>query len=545
MVHDRLEGLDLATRRVLRAASVFGEVFWAGGVGALLGGTPPADGWAEDLIAHEILVARTGSRFAGERELAFRHALLREGAYAMLTEGDRRLGHALAGEWLEAHGEADAMVLAQHFDAAGDEARAAIHLRAAAGQALRAADVDAAIAHAERAMAAAATETARVEHAALLAEAHAWRDDWSRAAGYADEVVRLSAPGSEVWIRAMSWKQSAALILGRADDLLPAIMALATVDGAPGTGVALVTALANTVFVLALGGQTAMAGGIVARMDAIVAAEGPSDPHLLGPAELAHTWDSAWGPGDAWAALRHARAAVAAAEETHDARHLRFACIFVGMALWQLGLHAEATAALPPEAAAPGDLPGVVAALYRAMFVVDHGGLDEARRLAERRIALAASDPPNTLMRVAEGRWILGEVAAREGDLETAERELSASLPVLLPVLRAWQVAAARLVAVRLAGCRVAEAIALDRTLQESNAAGGHGLRGTFVRLVHAEALHASGDEAAAHAALREAWDDLSARAARIDDPAARRAFLEEVPENARVAALYREWLGG
>jgi hypothetical protein len=65
------------------------------------------------------------------------------------------------------------------------------------------------------------------------------------------------------------------------------------------------------------------------------------------------------------------------------------------------------------------------------------------------------------------------------------------------------------------------------------------------VRLVHAEALHASGEEAAARAALREAWDDLQARAAAIEAPAARRAFLEEVPEHARVGALRREWLGG
>jgi tetratricopeptide (TPR) repeat protein len=544
MVHERLEGLDASTRRVLRAASVFGEVFWAGGVGTLLGGTLPADGWAEDLIAREILVSHTGSRFPGERELAFRHALLREGAYAMLTEGDRVLGHALAGRWLADHGEADPMVLAQHFDAARDEARAAIHYRAAAGQALRAADVDAAIARAERAMAVATSETARIEHAALLAEAHAWRDEWARAAEYADEVVRLSSPGSAVWIRAMSWKQTAALIRSRPDDLLPAIMALATVEGAPGTGAELVTALATTVFVLGLGGQAAMVAAIVARIDAIVAAEGPADPHFLGVAGLVHTWDCAWGQGDAWAALRHARAAVAAAEATHDTRHLRFTRIYVAMCLWQLGLHAEANAVLPPEATAAADLPGVVATIYRAIFIVDHGLLDEARRLAERRIALAASDPRSSALRIAEGHWILGEVAAREGDLETAERELSEGLDPLFPTLLTWRTLAARLVLVRLARGRVAEAVALDRQLQESLAVGSHGLRGTLVKLVHAEALHASGEEAAAHAALRETWTDLQARAARIDDLAVRRAFLENVPEHARVAALYREWLG-
>ena len=40
MLEARLEGLEDEARRVLRAASVFGRVFWSGGVGALLGDVP-------------------------------------------------------------------------------------------------------------------------------------------------------------------------------------------------------------------------------------------------------------------------------------------------------------------------------------------------------------------------------------------------------------------------------------------------------------------------------------------------------------------------
>jgi len=42
---------------------------------------------------------------AASRELVFRHALLQEAAYDMLTAGDRALGHRRAGAFLEAHGE--------------------------------------------------------------------------------------------------------------------------------------------------------------------------------------------------------------------------------------------------------------------------------------------------------------------------------------------------------------------------------------------------------------------------------------------------------
>jgi eukaryotic-like serine/threonine-protein kinase len=117
MVESRIEAFEAEARRVLRAASVFGEVFWQGGVEALLGDVPrggKADQWISLLVAREVLVHRPGSRYPGETELAFRHALLRAGAYAMLTERDRVLGHKLAAAYLEVQGESDPMVLAEH-----------------------------------------------------------------------------------------------------------------------------------------------------------------------------------------------------------------------------------------------------------------------------------------------------------------------------------------------------------------------------------------------------------------------------------------------
>ncbi len=106
MAQARLEGLDADARRVLRAASVFGEQFWPGGVAALLG-EPPAQGWDDRLVAQELLVRRPRSRFPGERELGFRNGLLRDAAYATLTEADRALGHQLAAAWLQAQGEGE------------------------------------------------------------------------------------------------------------------------------------------------------------------------------------------------------------------------------------------------------------------------------------------------------------------------------------------------------------------------------------------------------------------------------------------------------
>src|SRR6185436_10730285 len=146
MVEARLARLPFEARRVLRAASVFGEVCWESGVALLLGETitPAAVAeWLAMLVEQEVLIARPDSRFPGERELAFRHALLREGAHATLTADDGRLAHRRAGEWLEHHGEADPMVLAGHFQRGGDGARAAGFYLRAAEQALHVLDLQA------------------------------------------------------------------------------------------------------------------------------------------------------------------------------------------------------------------------------------------------------------------------------------------------------------------------------------------------------------------------------------------------------------------
>src|SRR5262249_49875537 len=151
MVETRIGRLAVETRRVLRAASVFGEVCWEGGIVVLLaaamGETMVGDGVAR-LVQQELLSLRVDSRFPGEREYAFRHALLREGAYATLTEDDRRLGHRLAGDWLEQRGEADPIVLAGHFERGGEGERAARYYLRAAEQACHVLDLDAAEAHA-------------------------------------------------------------------------------------------------------------------------------------------------------------------------------------------------------------------------------------------------------------------------------------------------------------------------------------------------------------------------------------------------------------
>src|ERR1043165_6847675 len=97
--------------------------------------------WLARLVEQEVLMERPASRFPGQRELAFRHALLREGAYTMLTDDDRRLEHRRAGAWLAARGEGDPMALAEHFERGGEPGQAASYYLRAAEQAFHVLDV--------------------------------------------------------------------------------------------------------------------------------------------------------------------------------------------------------------------------------------------------------------------------------------------------------------------------------------------------------------------------------------------------------------------
>ncbi|MGK4000337.1 serine/threonine-protein kinase [Sorangium sp. So ce1024] len=156
MVEARLEAIPAEARRLLRAASVFGETFWKKGALALLGdaeGSTLAVDWLPWMLQRELLERREQSRFSDQEEYTFRHALIRDGSYAMLTDHDRALGHRLAAEWLLQAGEHDAKVLAEHFERGGEPQLAIEFYLRAAEQALAGSDTAAATALAERGLA--------------------------------------------------------------------------------------------------------------------------------------------------------------------------------------------------------------------------------------------------------------------------------------------------------------------------------------------------------------------------------------------------------
>ena len=206
MVQARLDAMGADVKRTLRAASVFGQTFWLGGVTALLGGDARA-GQVKDLlyelVDREVIAAQGEGGIAGESAFIFRHALLRDAAYAMLTDHDRTLGHRLAGAWLEDAGLAEPMVLAEHFDRGEAPARAAVWYRRAAEHALEGNDLAGAVEGAERAIRCGAAHVAHGELRLVVCEAHKWRGRLADAYGFGVEAARHLVAGSPLWFRAV------------------------------------------------------------------------------------------------------------------------------------------------------------------------------------------------------------------------------------------------------------------------------------------------------------------------------------------------------
>jgi tetratricopeptide (TPR) repeat protein len=220
--------------------------------------------------------------------------------------------------------------------------------------------------------------------------------------------------------------------------------------------------------------------------------------------------------------------------------------VYVALMEWNLGMFDEAEVELRGALTGDDHLILQQRVLHRALVQIDRGVLNEASELAARRIEVARRGAQGVdTIREAEGRWLHGEIALRQGDLAVAERELEAALGALDPTPLLQRLAAAALIETRTRQGRAAEAVALARRIMTTvEAQGGAGLRAGRLRLAYAESLLAAGEPEAANDVLRRAHDDLQERAGWIDDQEVRRRFLTAVPEHARTVELARERLG-
>ena len=117
----RLDLLAPDERRAAQRAAVVGRVFWDGALARLVR-VDDLDAALRTLRRREFVLERLSSSLPGQREYAFKHALIRDVAYTSLPRAERGRAHAETAEWIEeTSGERAgelAEQLASHYEAA-------------------------------------------------------------------------------------------------------------------------------------------------------------------------------------------------------------------------------------------------------------------------------------------------------------------------------------------------------------------------------------------------------------------------------------------
>ena len=558
MVQARLEALAPEARRVLRAASVFGQTFWRGGVVALLAGEDNdahVTAWLDELCVREIVSRREETKFRGEQEYVFRHAFVAEAAYSMLTDKDRAIGHKLAAQWLEKVGESEAVVLAEHLERGGERKRAITFYRRAAAQALEGNDLAACLQRADAGIACGAEGEVLGRLALRKAEAHRWRGENVAAKECAVQALELLPRGGRRWFLAAGEAVEAAARLGDEGGLHRSVDDLCDVSSAGTLSAPHLIALTRAACVLMEAGNYPSSDDLLRTIDA---AYEQSRKHPVGyhearqdedPLAVAHVYRTrayrAHVGGDAASALSLYNVAISNFEQAGDTRAACRYLVSAAAACIELGAYQDAERALGDalSSAERMGLSGVTASSWHHMGMLLARLGDTAAAVQREDAAIEAFVAQGDRRMEGAARLYRALFLSMDAQLDRAEEETLAAIDAfgLTPPLRAYALAV--LGRIRLTGEKPdGAAPAAREAMDVLDALGGVEAGESYVRLTFAEALDANGDHEAACEAIATARVRILERAAMIHDPAWKESFLERVGENARTLELARQW---
>lgn len=546
LVQTRLERLDPVARRCVRAASLFGETFWPGAISEVLGSASAADDVLHALgrlLDQELITTSDTSRFVSEREYHFRHGLLREAAYSMLTELDKQSGHALAGQWLERMGDRDALAIAQHFELGRQPRRAVPWLLAAAQSAADGGNVDQALALAQRGLDSGAAGAERGRLLLVQLEAHIMRAEWPHAMRTGQEAASCFAPGSALWFKAHAGPLLAGTFMGDialTQQSVQTVLSVPLNDEATGPyGLALFwvcQALLNI-------SQLAVAEGILQRAAAVASASPDVDPVFHMWIRVARCFAQLLrGDLGAIEVLAETRAI---AERTGAGFGRALAAMYEVAAYAQTG-HAESTLRAAEVARAASEPTGLHVAsdwatYFHALVYARAGAtrmeletlaIAPLRALCERgdhRLAVTAANLLALCLLLVDD--VAG--AQRQAEFATSGARLPQELGTTLAVRAHLEL--------RLG--RPAEALELSERGLAAAKSGIFPWTGSLLLVSRARALHGLGRITEAHAAIAEARDNVLRIAATIATPELRESFLSNIDANAQALELAREWL--
>jgi len=232
LIQNRLDALPEAQRQILRAATVFGEVFWTEGLCALL--DKDCEPELQQLLEQELIVQHTATRVSEHTQWSFRHSLVRDTAYASLLDEDRAHYHLRAAEWLVLVGAPDPAALAMHAEAGQDRPQAVELYARASSLAFGKGQMKAALEFATRGVACADDPAMRAECLLQRAQILSWMGRFPEQRQAANSAASLGSPGSDLWGEARRLAATALREEGRgseADALMRATLQQPKADG--------------------------------------------------------------------------------------------------------------------------------------------------------------------------------------------------------------------------------------------------------------------------------------------------------------------------
>jgi len=149
VLQTRLSNLPVDEYDTLQRAAVVGNVFWDGALQFIEDSVPDKalttdrdlSVILESLHQRQLIFLRETSAFVRSREFTFCHNILRDVTYQGVLKRKRQRNHLLTAEWLIVHSgeraDENPSLIADHFEKAGEGARAATYLRKAGERAFQ------------------------------------------------------------------------------------------------------------------------------------------------------------------------------------------------------------------------------------------------------------------------------------------------------------------------------------------------------------------------------------------------------------------------
>ena len=541
MAHARLERLDSGARRLLRAASVLGERFWLSGVSAILGSE--ADLLSRLALLEELeVVARSRSgRFPGERQYVFRHALVRDAAYATLTQDDRKTAHRLAAEWLERVGETDPVVMADHLDNGGEPDRAVPWILRAAEAAYDGGSAAAGKSLAERGLALAEGEELGMLKT-IIGVCDAGQGEFEKATVALRDAMSLLPKGGRRWFVASTNRAFFGAIAGNASATAELAEAIAGLPVVTTSGGLYAWSAARVVLGLMLTGQPQTAKSFLDRLEVAAASEAMKEASFVSWLALARVYTTLWSKERELAALaRNVRLAVTTFEQVRDPLGGSDARFWEAMVLLMLGRYGEIQETVEhglvraEESGYPAATPFLELALW--------AGATQAGRCAEALeplARLAGTTYPYPIVTVSSAVW-LARALALDGDTTRAEATVREALEKSRGMAVVEASAHAALAQILLSLGRPEESLVAAERATEFPVE--YPVFFDELPLTRAEALAALDRSEEARVAIGEARDRVLWNASTLEDED-RASYLTNVNANVRTLTLANEWLG-